>query len=103
MNKQLVILVFFLLGIFSYSQSPQKFTYQSIVRSADGKGLKSNPIGIKLSVLRNSVNGMTVYSETHDASTNPNGLVLIKISSRYSKAELPDIDNIEALVLLFFK
>ena len=92
MNKHLVILVFLLLGIFSYSQSPQKFTYQSIVRSADGKILKSNPIGIKLSVLRNSVNGMIVYSETHDASTNPNGLVTLIIGEGSTSQLFSEID-----------
>ena len=34
-----------------YSQSPEKFTYQSIVRSSNGAILQSADVGIRLSVL----------------------------------------------------
>ena len=49
-----LLLLLFSLG--NYSQSPEKFTYQSIVRSADGSILKGASLGIKISILKSSKN-----------------------------------------------
>ena len=77
--KSWVFLMFILFSINSYSQSPEKFTYQSIVRNADGLVLKSSDIGIRISVLKNSNNGVSVYTESHTTSSNKNGLVTLLI------------------------
>ena len=91
--KKFIYILFLLLTFgFTYSQSPQKFTYQSIVRSADGRVLKSNPIGIRISILTGSNNGITAYSETHDAYTNPNGLVTLIIGEGSTSQLFSEID-----------
>ena len=86
------IVLALLFSLVNYSQSPEKFTYQSIVRSADGTVLKSASIGIKLSVLKGTKNGIAVYSETHSASTNNNGLVTLIIGDGTSSDNFTDID-----------
>ena len=85
-----LLLLLFSLG--NYSQSPEKFTYQSIVRASDGNVLKSSSLGIKLSVLKSTKNGTVVYSETHTASTNNNGLVTLIIGDGTSSDNFTDID-----------
>ena len=63
MKKSILTLIAMLMGIFIYSQAPQKFTYQSIVRSADGSVLRSSDIGLQISILKNSAIGQSVYGD----------------------------------------
>ena len=84
--------MFILFSINSYSQSPEKFTYQSIVRNADGLVLKSSDIGIRISVLKNSNNGVSVYTESHTTSSNKNGLVTLLIGEGTSSDSFSAID-----------
>ena len=79
-----------LMGIFIYSQAPQKFTYQSIVRSADGSVLRSSDIGLQISILKNSAIGQSVYTETHSARSNANGLVTVVIGDGVSGDNISD-------------
>ncbi len=90
--KSWVFLMFILFSINSYSQSPEKFTYQSIVRNADGLVLKSSDIGIRISVLKNSNNGVSVYTESHTTSSNKNGLVTLLIGEGTSSDSFSAID-----------
>lgn len=61
------------------AQSPQKFSYQAVVRNASQALLSNKTVGIRASVLRGSAGGTAVYSESHTATTNSNGLVSIEI------------------------
>ena len=92
MKKLSIITLTFFLSFYSYSQSPQKFTYQSIVKSQDGRVLKSSELGIKLSILKNSEKGVAVYSEVHTKATNTNGLVTLLIGDGMSSDIFSDID-----------
>ena len=75
--KHVITLIFMFLFVNLYSQTPQNFTYQSVIRGVSGDVLKSAEVGIKLSILQNS--GRTVYSEQHATSTNLNGLITLII------------------------
>ena len=92
MKKSILTLIAMLMGIFLYSQAPQKFTYQSIVRSADGSVLRSSDIGLQISILKNSAIGQSVYTETHSARSNVNGLVTVVIGDGVSGDNISDID-----------
>ncbi len=73
--KSLLSLAFAMLfGICTYAQSPEKISYQAIVRDANGILLINKPIGVQISILQGSVFGTPVYTETHNVSTNDNGL-----------------------------
>ena len=61
------------------AQSPEKFTYQSIIKNSSGYLLKNQDVGLRISVLRNSSNGIEVYSEEHFPTSNSNGLVTLII------------------------
>ncbi len=61
------------------AQSPQKLSYQAIVRNQAGKLLQNTGVGIRLSILQGSASGTVAYTETHQAVTNANGLVSVEI------------------------
>ncbi|MDA9866053.1 DUF1566 domain-containing protein [Flavobacteriaceae bacterium] len=91
MIKKFFVLLFFCLT-FSYAQSPEKFTYQSIIKNSSGYLLKSQDVGLKISVLFNSSNGIPVYSEEHSVESNNNGLVTLIIGDGVSSDVFSDID-----------
>lgn len=61
------------------AQVPNSFNYQSVVRDGFGVLINSQQLGIKVSIVRDSLGGGVEYSETHSASTNANGLFSIQI------------------------
>ncbi len=65
------------------AQSPQKMSYQSVVRNATGTLVTNQAIGIKISILQGSVTGTVVFTETYNPNpqTNSNGLVTVEIGS----------------------
>ena len=92
MKKIILIITALFFCLINYSQSPEKFTYQSIVRAADGSILKTTSLGIRISILKSSKNGTTVYSETHTVSSNINGLVTFIIGDGITSDKFSDID-----------
>ena len=67
-----------------YSQSPNNFTYQSVVRDASGNLMSNEEISFRISILRSSQNGSSVYSEEHTVTTNTNGLATMIIGKGLS-------------------
>jgi uncharacterized protein (TIGR02145 family) len=61
------------------SQSPQKISYQAVIRDADNVLVTSHAIGMRISILQGSASGMVIYTETQTPTTNENGLVSIEI------------------------
>lgn len=79
MARLAITIVF--LGIFTgaFCQAPQKISYQAAVRNAADLLIVSQPIGMQLSILKGSATGTVVFSETHTATTTPNGIVSVEI------------------------
>ena len=75
-----------------YSQSPNNFTYQSVVRDASGKLMSNKEISFRISILKSSQNGSSVYSEEHSVITNTNGLATMIIGKGLSADEMESID-----------
>ena len=63
------------------AQAPQKLNYQSVILDANYILLSSASVGIKISVIKDSVTGQNVYVETQNANTNINGLVSLEIGT----------------------
>jgi hypothetical protein len=78
MKFNTLLLAFFFTGIL-YSQSPAKFSYQSVVRNSQNSIVSNSNVGIRISILQGSITGAIVYMETHSAQTNANGLFTIEI------------------------
>ncbi|HNY02011.1 MAG TPA: hypothetical protein PKG48_05465 [Bacteroidales bacterium] len=81
MKRFITTLSFTALFLTVLAQFPQMLSYQAVVRNADGKLIQSAPVGIRLSILQGSNTGTVIYSETHLAHTNVNGLVSLEIGN----------------------
>ncbi len=62
-----------------FAQSPNKMSYQAIVRDANDNLVKEQSVGMQISILQGSATGTEVYVERHISQTNINGLVGIEI------------------------
>ncbi len=75
MNKISILLITFCLGINTLkAQTPQKLSYQAVIRNSNGQLIINSTVGVKISILSNSNTGTVVYSEINNATTNSNGL-----------------------------
>jgi len=79
LKTSLVLFTFTLYLSPVFSQSPQKMTYQAVIRDTNDQLAVSQNIGMKVSILLNSTSGTAVYVETHTANTNENGLLTLEI------------------------
>lgn len=75
----LTLIVFF--GIKLYAQAPEKMSYQAVIRDGAGELVVNQTVGMKISILVNSVMGPPLYVETHTPTTNANGLVTLSIGT----------------------
>jgi|GEM_PF-788674 len=62
-----------------WAQSPQKMSYQSVIRNSSDQLVANKIVGMKISILKGSESGTAVYTETQKPTTNANGLVSIEI------------------------
>ncbi|MHC1703665.1 MAG: FISUMP domain-containing protein [Tenuifilaceae bacterium] len=76
MRTKVLFITLFLFVFYSdiFSQIPQGFSYQAVVRNATGQPLASQNVKIQLTVTDQS-GAATHYKETHSATTTPFGLV----------------------------
>ncbi len=56
------------------AQVPQGISYQAIALNTQGYPVGATLIGVRLSILENSITGNTIYTETHTTTTNDRGL-----------------------------
>jgi len=76
-----VLALIFLLASNSFSQVPQKMSYQAIVRNATGELVKAKKINMRVSIVQGSATGTVVYVETDTTTTNNNGLATIQLGA----------------------
>lgn len=81
MKKLLLLSTLLLTGISCFSQAPQTFKYQAVLRDASGNILGSQSKSIMTDILQGSPTGTTVFSETHKLTTTAQGLINIDIGS----------------------
>ena len=74
----LLLSAFFVLQSAS-AQAPQKMSYQAVIRNASNALVSNANVGVKVSILQTSATGTAVYSETHQPTTNTNGLATFEI------------------------
>ncbi len=79
MNVRIIIMVFF--PIFAIAQAPQKINFQSVLRNSSGEVIGNSSVSLKISILFGSINGSSVYSETHAKTTDASGLISLQIGN----------------------
>ena len=63
------------------AQSPEKLSYQAIIRAQDNSLVVNSRISLKVIIHQGSTTGTTVFQETQTLSTNSNGLVTAEIGT----------------------
>lgn len=81
MKRAIYLFLLFVLTLSISGQAPQKMSYQAVVHNNTGALLINQAIGMKVSILRDSTNGIPVYAETFNPTSNSNGLVTVEIGS----------------------
>ena len=79
--KNLYLIIFLFIGVAASAQSPDKMSYQAVIRDANGAILKNQNVTIQFTVIQPSTPGTPVYQEFHRPTTNTNGLVSIYIGT----------------------
>ena len=81
-----IIKAAFIILIISYffspvadAQSPEKISYQAVIRNGSGDILTNTQIGMQISILQGTADGNSVYEETQNPETNTNGLITLEI------------------------
>ncbi len=90
MKKLVFSLAFMALTIASYSQAPQAFNYQAILRNSDGTGKANETVAIQISLINDL--GASSYMEVHNTQTNQLGLVNLVIGEGTSSNDLSTVD-----------
>ena len=81
MKNVFTLMVITALTITVCAQSPQKMSYQCVVRNSAGALIANQAVGMKISIIKGSATGTVVFSETYSPNpqTNANGLVTVEI------------------------
>ncbi len=78
--KKLTLMAFavcIVLGV--QAQSPDLFSYQAVVRDNSGKVIASKAVSLRFSINKTTATGTAQYVETHNPTTDANGLVSLMI------------------------
>lgn len=62
-----------------WAQSPEKMSYQAVIRNSSNALITNTTVGMQISILQGSISGTAAYVETQTPTTNANGLVSIEI------------------------
>ena len=79
MKKLFTLFLMLALSLTIFAQAPQQFTYQAVVRNNSNHLMANAPVTVTVSLLQGSESGSVVYAETHNATTNVNGLMTLLI------------------------
>jgi hypothetical protein len=81
MKKLYTFLVAGLLAATTFAQTPEKMSYQAVVRDSGDALVTNLAVGMQISILQTTATGTAVYIETQTPTTNINGLVTLEIGT----------------------
>lgn len=81
MRAKLTFIITLFSILITYGQSPQKISYQAVIRTLDNQIISNTQISMRISILKDSVNGAVVYSESHSPITNSSGILSLQIGT----------------------
>ena len=89
MKKLVLTFAIMLASLLTIAQVPQSFSYQAVVRDNSNTIVANKPIQITISIIRDNI---TLYTETHNPTTNANGLFTVEIGKGSSSGNFAAID-----------
>ena len=92
MKKIFAILTAVLITATLWAQSPDKISYQAVIRDASDDLVTNRSVGIQISILQGSASGTALYVESHTPATNANGLVSIEMGTGTTSDDFSTID-----------
>ncbi len=92
MKRIIISLMILAIGCIAYPQAPFGFNYQAIVRDTDGTLKTNESVSIQIRILQSTIDGPSVYLETHNTQTNEFGLVNLVIGEGNTSDILELID-----------
>lgn len=83
MKRFFYVILIIGLTINIYAQTPQRISYQTVIRNTSGALVINHAVGTRISILQGSATGTVVFSETYSPvpQTNANGLITIEVGS----------------------
>lgn len=83
MKKISAILATVLFTVSVFAQTPQKMSYQAVIRNSSNTLIASTAVGMRVSILQGTATGTEVYKEIYNPNpiTNANGLASLEIGS----------------------
>ena len=81
MKKIFTIAAALLMTASVWAQSPEKMSYQAVIRDASNALVATQAVGMQISILQTNATGIAVYVETQTLTTNANGLVSLEIGT----------------------
>jgi len=81
MKKIFTLLATVLFTATAWAQSPEKMSYQAVIRNSSDQLVTDTQVGMQISILQGSASGTEVYVETQTPTTNANGLISIEIGN----------------------
>jgi hypothetical protein len=81
MKRLFAIMAVVILTASLFAQSPQKISYQAVIRNSTDQLVTNHEVGMRVSILQGSPTGTEVYKEMYNPNpqTNANGLVTLEI------------------------
>ena len=65
------------------AQTPDKMSYQAVIRNLENELVTNSTVGIKISIIKSTINGQIVYAEEHSTITNSYGLINLEVGTGY--------------------
>lgn len=75
------MVVAFLISATLFGQAPASFKYQTVVRNSSGQLITNTQVTIQIAILKGSISGASVYTESFSPTTNNFGLVNLNIGT----------------------
>lgn len=80
-KRILAVFLFTVVAISVKGQAPDLISYQAVIRNASGILVVHKTVNVKISILKNGLNGSPVYIETHTIESNSNGTINLYIGN----------------------
>jgi len=81
MKLTFILVLFVTVTLNMFAQSPEKMSYQAIIRSKNNSLVTNSNISLKVIMHQGTATGAKIFEENHSAKTNNNGLVSLEIGT----------------------
>jgi len=79
--KNIILFILILVSSVVYAQPPMAFSFQGVATDVNGTPIVNSPIGIKVSILKDSAEGNEVYAESHLIESNATGIFNLSVGN----------------------